>query len=135
MDLRTRRWNDPREPGDGTRLLVCRYRPRGVRVEEETWDAWLPNLGPSKELHAAFYGKSGAAISFEEYRERYLAEVRLHDDRIRTLAVRLRNGEAITLLCSSACVDEARCHRTLLGELIRAQCARLAAIEASSSRT
>ncbi len=31
MPIRTKRWNDPRDPGDGFRLLVCRYRPRGLR--------------------------------------------------------------------------------------------------------
>ena len=28
MPIRTRRWNDPPEPGEGLRILVCRYRPR-----------------------------------------------------------------------------------------------------------
>src|SRR5262245_17523063 len=53
--IKTKRWNDPEEPDDGYRLLVCRYRPRGVRREDERWDAWLPQLGPSRELHAAAY--------------------------------------------------------------------------------
>jgi hypothetical protein len=37
---------------------------------------------------------------------------------IAALAERVRAGETITLLCSSACTDPAKCHRTLLGELI-----------------
>jgi hypothetical protein len=37
------------------------------------------------------------------------------------LAARARGGETVTLLCSSACVDPARCHRTLLKELIDAR--------------
>jgi len=44
MPIRTRRWNDPGQKGDGLRVLVCRYRPRGVRKEDETWDVWLPGL-------------------------------------------------------------------------------------------
>jgi len=32
--------------------------------------------------------------------------------------LRVRRGEALTLLCSTACVDPARCHRTLLAKLI-----------------
>ena len=39
-EVRTRRWNDPAQPGEGVRLLICRYRPRGVRKEDETWDQW-----------------------------------------------------------------------------------------------
>jgi len=37
--VRTKRWNDPREPDDGFRLLVCRYRPRGLLKGDETCDA------------------------------------------------------------------------------------------------
>src|SRR5262249_16432652 len=48
MPIKTRRWNDPRQPDDKFRLLICRYRPRAVRKADETWDAWFPELGPSK---------------------------------------------------------------------------------------
>jgi hypothetical protein len=37
---------------------------------------------------------------------------------IRGFAERLAAGESMTLLCSSACVDPARCHRTLLKALL-----------------
>jgi uncharacterized protein YeaO (DUF488 family) len=118
--VRTRRWNDPAEPGDGVRILVCRYRPRGVRRADETWDEWWRELGPSPALHAAFYGKDQPAIDFATYRRRYLAE--LADDparfHLRALADRIAAGETVTLLCSSACTDEARCHRSILRELL-----------------
>lgn len=118
MPVRTRRWNDRRLPGDGLRLLICRYRPRGVRKEDETWDAWDPDLGPSKELHADAYGKRGREIGWEEYRARYLAEIGQQRAKIAGLAERVRKGETITLLCSSACEDDDRCHRSLLRALI-----------------
>ena len=118
MPLRTRRWNDPREPGDGHRLLICRYRPRGLPKADETWDAWIPALGPSRGLHADFYGKHGPPIGWDEYRARYLAEMELQRPRIEELAARVRAGETITLLCSKACGDESHCHRSLLRGLI-----------------
>ena len=118
MPIRMRRWNDRRLPGDGLRLLICRYRPRGVRKTEETWDEWDPDLGPSRKLHADAYGKSGPPISWEEYRERYLAEIAGQRERIAALAARVRAGETITLLCSSSCPDDERCHRSLLRRLI-----------------
>ena len=34
------------------------------------------------------------------------------------LAARVKAGETITLLCSSQCERESRCHRSLLKELI-----------------
>jgi uncharacterized protein YeaO (DUF488 family) len=124
MPVRMRRWNDRRLPGDGLRLLICRYRPRGVRKTEETWDEWDPDLGPSRELHAEVYGKSKPPISWAEYRRRYLAEIKGQRERIAELASRVRAGETITLLCSSACVDDDRCHRSLLRELIEDAVAR-----------
>jgi uncharacterized protein YeaO (DUF488 family) len=116
--IKAKRWNDPAEPDDGYRLLVCRYRPRGVPKEKETWDAWLPQLGPSRALHAAVYGKGGAPIPWEEYEARYVAEMEAQAFWIRGFAERLAKGERLTLLCSSACTDPARCHRTLLRALI-----------------
>lgn len=121
MPIKTKRWNDPREPDDGFRLLICRYRPRALRKELETWDAWSKDLGPSRELHADFYGKHGPPIGLEEYRTRYLKEMESQTERIRELAERVRAGETITLLCSSNCTELARCHRVLLGELILAR--------------
>jgi uncharacterized protein YeaO (DUF488 family) len=120
--IRMKRWNDPAEPADGTRILICRYRPRGLRTEDETWDEWLVNLAPSKELHAAAYGKTGCSpLPWPQYRSRYLKEMQSQREAIRTLADRVRRGETITLMCSSACERESRCHRSLLKELIEAE--------------
>jgi uncharacterized protein YeaO (DUF488 family) len=120
MPIRTKRWNDPREAQDGFRLLICRYRPRALPKAEETWDDWWKDLGPSRELHADFYGKYGPPIGLEEYRTRYLNEMKNQTERIDELARRVAAGETITLLCSSACTDETHCHRTLLKVLIEA---------------
>lgn len=118
MPIRTKRWDDPRESDDGFRLLVCRYRPRGLPKAEETWDEWNADLGPSKELHAAAYGKKGLKFTWDDYRRRYLAEMKAQTAAIEELAARVRAGETITLLCSSSCDRESRCHRSLLKELI-----------------
>lgn len=118
MPVRTKRWNDPVEPEDGYRLLVCRYRPRGVKKEGEPWDAWCNALAPSVELHADAYGKNGEAIDWDAYVVRYHAEMSRQRYWIEGFAKRIREGETITLLCSSACVDPARCHRTLLADLL-----------------
>ena len=125
MSIRTRRWDDPKEEGDGFRLLITRYRPRGISKAEETWDQWWPELGPSKELHAAVYGKRGMPIGWEAYRARYLSEMKAQKEAISDLARRLKNGETITLLCSSACVRESRCHRSLLKVLIEEEMKKL----------
>jgi uncharacterized protein YeaO (DUF488 family) len=114
----TKRWNDPAEEDDGHRILVCRYRPRGVRTDAETWETWMPQLGPSRALHAEIYGKHGAATGWDAFRRRYLAEMAAEREAIEALAKRIARGETLTLLCSSACTDETRCHRSLLKALI-----------------
>jgi uncharacterized protein YeaO (DUF488 family) len=118
MPIHTKRWCDSRNKADGFRLMICRYRPRALPKADETWDHWCPDLGPSKELHAAFYGKTGTPLTWDEYRVRYLQEMQNQADLITQLADMQREGKTVTLLCSSACEDENHCHRTLLKGLI-----------------
>lgn len=114
--VHTKRWNDPASPSDGHRILVCRYRPRGVRKDAETWEEWIPDLGPSRELHADYWGKHGEPIPWSTFRRRYLAEMKSQRDAIARVAAL----GTVTLLCSSACADPDRCHRTLLRDLVLA---------------
>lgn len=120
MPIRTKRWNDERQPDDGFRLLVCRLRPRGVSKAKETWDDWWQELGPSRALLDAFHGKQGQPLAWSTYAARYLDEMRGPAAMwmLRDLVRRSASGETITLLCSSACTIPERCHRTLLAGLI-----------------
>lgn len=126
--IRTRRWCDPKKKGDGLRILICRYRPRALPKKDETWHWWEKRLGPSKELHAAYYGKSGPPIDMEEYTRRYLEEMKGSEQQelIDLLADKVARGETITLLCSSACTHPSCCHRTLLKKLIEQRIAQKA---------
>jgi uncharacterized protein YeaO (DUF488 family) len=124
MAIKTKRWNDPADPDDGFRLLVCRYRPRGVSKSDETWNAWEPNLGPTKALLAAFKTTSASPMNWPQYRQRYIAEMRDQKPLIEALAKRVIKGETITLLCTSTCTRESRCHRSLLAGLIEAAVAK-----------
>ena len=122
MSLKTKRWNDSVEAGDGHRLLVTRYRPRGLPKSDETWHAWDKDLAPSVELHAAAYGKGDRlTLSWDIYRQRYLKEMLPQKPKIAALATRIKAGETITLLCSAQCTREDRCHRSLLKMLIERQ--------------
>jgi uncharacterized protein YeaO (DUF488 family) len=123
VSVRTRRWSDPQERGDGLRVLVCRYRPRALPKSEETWDVWMPDLGPSRPLLAAYQEKK---IGWGAYRSRYLAEMKAQAPALDELAARVREGGTVTLLCSKSCEDEARCHRTPLRALLEARARRKA---------
>jgi uncharacterized protein YeaO (DUF488 family) len=120
MPIKTRRWCVPAEPDDGLRVLICRYRPRGLPKAKETWDVWLRDLAPSPELFDSFYGKGQTPITLDVYRERYIQEMQAQQEKIAELAARVDRGETVTLLCSKDCILEQVCHRTLLAELIEA---------------
>jgi uncharacterized protein YeaO (DUF488 family) len=106
--LRTKRVYDPREKADGTRVLVMRLWPRGIK--KSSVDLWLKDLGAEVANLRAF--KAGR-IGWPEMRRRYLAGLRREPaasalERLRAMAKRGR----VTALCS--CADEKRCHRSLL---------------------
>lgn len=116
--IKTKRWNDPVDSDDGTRILITRYRPRALPKSEETWTQWITAVAPSKELLADFHGKGRVPTTWNEYRVRYIKEMRQQKEAIEALAHRSKNGETITLLCSKDCIRESRCHRSLLKDLI-----------------
>jgi uncharacterized protein YeaO (DUF488 family) len=130
MPIKTKRWNDPKEADDGFRLLICRYRPRALPKKDETWHRWWKEFGPSKELHADFYGKNGPPITWDQYRTRYLQEMQEEPlpELIDELAALVSEGRTVTLLCSSACEDASHCHRTLLRQLIEQRVAERQAV-------
>src|SRR6266498_1773310 len=99
MSIRLKRWNDPRSPSDGYRVLICRYRPRALPKSRETWDEWIADAGPSRDLHADYYGKHGPPIGMVEYKRRYLAEMRSRPEVVEKLASLAACGP-ISLLCS-----------------------------------
>jgi uncharacterized protein YeaO (DUF488 family) len=89
-----------------------------VPKADETWDTWRKTLSPSAELLAAAVGKGDVPLETSEFHRRFLAEMRDAREAIDELAHELRRGATITLLCSSACTDAKRCHRTLVARLL-----------------
>ena len=64
---------DAASRGDGTRILVDRLWPRGLKKEEVKVTKWMKELGPSTELRKSF-GHDPA--HWKEFRKRYKAELR-----------------------------------------------------------
>lgn len=64
---------DPASRGDGTRILVDRLWPRGLKKDEVKVVKWMKELGPSTELRKSF-GHDPA--HWKEFRTRYKAELR-----------------------------------------------------------
>ncbi len=106
--VKTKRIYDPKEPGDGTRILVMRFWPRGIKKSHV--DAWLKELGTEPSLIKAW--KAGK-ISWPEFRRRYLAGLKKAAAQAQLKELKaLAREDTVTLLCS--CPAEARCHRGLL---------------------
>jgi uncharacterized protein YeaO (DUF488 family) len=92
--VRLKRAYDPSAGEDGTRVLVDRLWPRGVKKQEAAIDYWAKDLAPSSELRK-WFGHDPAR--WEEFRERYAAELRLHPEEIEKLRTLARRGP-ITLV-------------------------------------
>lgn len=114
-EVRCARVYDEAEPEDGTRVLVDRLWPRGVRKDTPGLDAWVKEAAPSAELRT-WYGH--APERFAEFRERYRHELAGDGgpeavDRLRALA----GGGTLTLLTATREIDLS--HVQVLAEILR----------------
>ena len=110
--LKTKRVYDAASPEDGVRILVMRFWPRGVA--RTAVDFWFRELGTSPSLIKKW---KGGAIRWTEFRRAYRRE--LQDPAARQAITEIRklvDKQPATLLCS--CEDEARCHRSILKQVI-----------------
>jgi uncharacterized protein YeaO (DUF488 family) len=101
-----RRIYDEPSSSDGTRVLVDRIWPRGVRKVDARLDEWLRDIAPSTELRQ-WYGHEQSR--FAEFRRRYLAE--LEEPRRREAAQHLRqlaNSHDLTLLTATRDLDHSQ---------------------------
>ncbi|MEO6421284.1 MAG: DUF488 family protein, partial [Candidatus Nitrotoga sp.] len=67
---------------DGTRILVDRLWPRGVKKIDAALDQWMKELAPSTALRK-WFGHDPAR--WQEFRLRYAKELREHVDLLRQL--------------------------------------------------
>ena len=99
---------------DGTRVLVDRLWPRGVKKADAAIDHWMKELAPSTELRKR-YGHDPAR--WEEYSRRYSAEIRDHRDDLERLRDLTRKG-AVTLVYAAH--DQAHNDAIVLREILLA---------------
>jgi len=70
--IRLKRVYAPFEPADGTRVLVDRLWPRGLKRESAHIDEWAKDIAPSTELRR-WYGHRSAL--WPEFQMRYAQEL------------------------------------------------------------
>lgn len=118
--LRIVRLGSPRDPCEGPRIGAVRRPPRGVRKEryaiEDWFDLWYPDLSPSAELMA----RGKAAVTDEEWNhfvrafKSEMAEA--GPRRVLDLLAMLSRDADFSVGCY--CENEARCHRSVLRQLL-----------------
>ena len=74
---------------DGRRILVDRLWPRGLTKEKAGIDLWLKDIAPSTELRKRF---DHDPDKWEEFKDRYLAELKDNHEQIRLLKQELGKG-------------------------------------------
>ena len=120
MPVRIVRLGSERSASEGLRIGTVRRPPRGVAKSEfasrNFYDVWFPNLAPSEAL----LKRGQRARSSREWRafaRAYRKEMGTPENkRTLDLLAALSHGASFSVGCY--CVDEARCHRSLLRELL-----------------
>ena len=120
MAIRIVRLGTERARDEGLRIGTVRRPPRGVPKAEYAsgnwYDVWFPNLAPSAETV-----KLGVAAEtprqWAAFVKRYRAEMATPDaSRTLDLLAALSHHASFSVGCY--CEDEARCHRSVLRELL-----------------
>ena len=96
MDIRTKRAYDDASKGDGTRILVDRLWPRGIKKEVLRADIWMKEIAPSTELRKWFRAEPR---SWKDFRRRYTDELDRNPEAVAELR-RLAEKGRVTLLYS-----------------------------------
>jgi uncharacterized protein YeaO (DUF488 family) len=113
MDIRVKRAYEPAAPADGYRVLIDRLWPRGLSRRQARLDDWDKTLAPSTSLRQWFGHEPGR---FDEFRRRYIEELRDQRPRLARLRRRAREG-ALTLVYSAH--DAERNDAVVLAEVLR----------------
>jgi uncharacterized protein YeaO (DUF488 family) len=113
MDVRLKRAYEPAAPADGYRVLIDRLWPRGVSRRQAKLDGWEKELAPSTELRQWF---GHEPRRFQEFRRRYIEELRSERPRLKALRRRARE-RTLTLVYSAH--DTEHNDAVVLAEVLR----------------
>ena len=127
MAVRIVRLGRPRASGEGLRIGTVRRPPRGVpkaRFATHDWyDVWFPNLSPSPELVKRALASQAdlSAVGEREwaaFTRGYRAEM-ARPENTHSIALLAALSQQANFSVGCYCANEARCHRSILRELLR----------------
>lgn len=121
MAVKIIRLGTARSSGEGLRIGTVRRPPRGVPKSEfaaqDWYDVWYPNLAPSAETM-----KLGQAVETEKdwvvFSKKYRTEMN-EPDASRNLDLLAALSHQTNFAMGCYCENEARCHRSLLRDLLK----------------
>lgn len=99
--IRLKRAYDPAASADGTRFLVERLWPRGVKKTALRVQSWLRDVAPSSALRRWF---GHDPEKWDEFRRRYFRELSANADALKPILEAARRGP-VTLVYSSHDVE------------------------------
>ena len=128
MTMKIVRLGTARSAGEGLRIGTVRRPPRGVPKTEfasgNWYDVWYPNLAPSLEAM-----KLGQSVESDKewaaFSKKYRAEMNEPDAR-RNLDLLAALSHQANFSMGCYCENEARCHRSLLRDLLEERNANIA---------
>ncbi|HEX2716143.1 MAG TPA: DUF488 family protein, partial [Gemmatimonadaceae bacterium] len=128
MAIRVVRLGTARAPGEGLRLGTVRRPPRGVPrrdfAKRDFYDVWVPDLAPSAPLVSWALATPWDDKRWKLYARKYVAEMKKPPaSRLIELLAALSHSANFSVGCY--CENEARCHRSLLRDLLVAAGAEL----------
>jgi uncharacterized protein YeaO (DUF488 family) len=127
MSIRIVRLGTKRAPGEGLRLGTVRRPPRGVpknRFAKDDWyDVWFPTLAPSLPTMKLALGATSER-DWAAFARKYRAEMS-SPEAAHALELLAALSQHTNLSVGCYCEDEARCHRSLLRELLAKRKAKL----------
>lgn len=102
------------------RIGTVRRPPRGVKKEDYSklnyYDSWLPELSPSAEL-MKLGNQALDEKSWANFRKKFLTEMK-GTDKVHLLNFIVELSKRIDVSVGCYCENEARCHRSILKELL-----------------
>jgi uncharacterized protein YeaO (DUF488 family) len=126
--IRVVRMGTPRGRGEGPRIGTVRLLPRGVKKEEygkrNYFDLWLPEVAPTRQLVAFARAEPWTDARWTSYARKYLREMQRPEAQ-RVIALLAALGKRTNFSIGCYCENPWRCHRSLLGELLRAHGAKV----------
>ena len=119
--IRVIRLGTTRARDEGLRLGTVRRPPRGVPKSDyarrDFYDVWVPDLAPSAALFSWIKSQPITEARWRTYARRYRAEMKRPEAR-RLIELLAALSQHANFSVGCYCENEARCHRSLLRDLL-----------------